>query len=452
MREKFESQLYLEFSGNATLKVVKEYREKYKNIREILDKNPKILNVVHNDIKHLYRSSNMGRKCTYTTEHILRALIVHNIECTDWRETIVRVSESGFLKDFIRFGDRPVMDYSFLCKCFKAIRSETWKEVNKLLGVYAINNKQLDPKDLRVDTTVVESNIHYPTDASLLWDGYRVIKRLLVKARGYSTITCHHRFHDKKVKSHYLFITRYISSTSKSRKRKVKRRFRDLVSSVERIVGIAEEFGLEVKESGDIVLTAIEAEIGVYLDAVKNVVETTKRFVFNGETVPASERTFSIFEQHAELIKRGKRGKDVEFGHKVLICQTKDKFITDYEVMEKQCQDNEHVEGALERHKEQFGRYPEVLAGDKGFRSELKKMKEQEKKVKVLAIPKRVSDWGNDLLQPWQGFRAGIEGSISVLKRAFRLIRCHYRGFKSFAASIGMGVFCHNLVKLANTS
>ncbi len=93
-----------------------------------------------------------------------------------------------------------------------------------------------------------------------------------------------------------------------------------------------------------------------------------------------------------------------------------------------------------------------MLAGDKGFCSELKDVQKQEKKVNVLAIPKRATDWGNDLLQPWQSFRAGIEGSISVLKRAFRLVRCHYRGFKSFAASIGMGVFCHNLVKLANTS
>ena len=183
MREKYDKQLYLEFSGNATLKVVKEYREKYNSISNILDKNAKILSLVHTDIKYANKSSNKGCKSTYTTENIVRALITHNIEGTDWRETIVRVPESGFLKNFIRFGNRPVMDYSFLCKCFKAIRHETWQNVNKLLGIYAINNNQLDPKELRVDTTVVESNIHYPTDASLLWDGYRVIKRNLARAR-----------------------------------------------------------------------------------------------------------------------------------------------------------------------------------------------------------------------------------------------------------------------------
>ncbi len=362
------------------------------------------------------------------------------------------MSESGFLKDFIRFGNHPVKDYSFLCKCFKALRPETWQKINKLLGVYEINNNQLDPKELRVDTTVVESNIHYPTDASLLWDGYRVIKRNLARARERNASVCPHRFHDKKVKGHYLFITRYMSSKSKSRRRKVARRFMSLIHSVERVVSIAEGFCELSQESGDNVLAVIESEIRNYLVAVKKVVSVTKRVVIEGEKVPASERVFSVFEQHVELIKRGKRGKVVEFGHKVLICQTKDKFITDYEAMEKQCPDNDHVDGILERHKKQFGKYPKVLAGDKGFRSELKDMQKHEKKVNVLAIPKRATDWGGDLLQPWQGFRAGIEGSISVLKRAFRLVRCHYRGFKSFVASIGMGVFCHNLVKLANTS
>lgn len=442
----------MEFSGNATLKVVKEYREKCQNIIEILDKNSRILTLVHNDIKHVNKSSNKVRRSTYTTENIIRALITHNIECTDRRETIVRVSESSFLRDFVRFGNRPVMDYSFLCKCFKAISPETWKEINKLLGAYALKNEQLYPKDVREDTTVVVPNIHYPTDASLLWDGYRVIKRLLVRARGHNASVCPHRFHDKKVKGHYLFITCYMSSKSKSRKRKVKRRFLDLINSVESVVGIAEEFNLLAKESWDIVLASIGSEIEDYLKAVRNVVEVAKRVVLDSDTVPASERTFSIFEQHVELIKRGKRNKGVEFCHKVLICQRKDKFITDYDVMEKQRQDNEHVKDVLKSHKEQFGKYPEVLAGDKGFRSELKDMEKLEKKVKVLAVPQKATDWGKDLLQPWQAFRAGIEGSISVLKRAFPLLKCHYRGFKSFAVSIGMGVFCHNLVKLANTS
>lgn len=176
-----------------------------------------------------------------------------------------------------------------------------------------------------------------------------VLRRLLTQVRDYDARLCPCRFHDKKVRGHYLFITRYMSSQSKGRKRKVKRRFLDLLYSVERVVGIAEKFCCKVKERGYIIQGGIAGEIGEYLEAVKNVVDVTKRFVFNGETVPASERTFSIFEQHVELIKLGKRNNRVEFGHKVLICQTIDKFITDYDVMEKQRQDNEHIGGSIKK-------------------------------------------------------------------------------------------------------
>ena len=121
-------------------------------------------------------------------------------------------------------------------------------------------------------------------------------------------------------------------------------------------------------------------EFTLYLKVVKNVVEVTKQVVFNGETVLASERIFSIFEQHVELIRRGKKNKREGFGHKTLIYQTKDKFITDYDVMEKQLHDNEHVEGIMDRHKEQFGKYPKVLTGDKGFRSGGRRWKSKQKK------------------------------------------------------------------------
>ena len=168
--------------------------------------------------------------------------------------------------------------------------------------------------------------------------------------------------------------------------------------------------------------------------------------------MPASERTFSIFEPHVELLKRGRREKPVEFGHKVLLTQTRDKFITHYEALEKQKPDSELVSSVLEHHREQFGAYPETLAADKGFRSDAKKMEVFQEQVQLLAIPKKPSDWGKEPLQPWQAFRAGIEGTISGLKRGFRLIRCFYRGFKNFAASIGAAIFCHNIVKLANPS
>ena len=158
-----------------------------------------------------------------------------------------------------------------------------------------------------------------------------------------------------------------------------------------------------------------------------------------GETVPASERVFSLFEPHTELIKRGRRQKPVEFGHKVLLCETAEKFITDYEVYEKQQPDCDLTESVIERHEKLFGERPEVLAADKGFCPDEGKFEELAELVDTLAIPRRMQDFMDKVLAHWQAFRAGIEGTISGLKRAFRLIRCFFRGFRSFVSGRGAG-------------
>jgi IS5 family transposase len=164
---------------------------------------------------------------------------------------------------------------------------------------------------------------------------------------------------------------------------------------------------------------------------------------------PASERVFSLFEPHTELIKRGRRQKPVEFGHKVLLCQTAEKFISDYEVYEQQPADCDLTGSVIERHEKLFGVTPEVLAADKGFCPAEEKRKELAELVGTLAIPRRMQDLVDKVLAHWQAFRAGIEGTISGLERAFRLVRCFFRGFKSFASAVGLGVFCHNLIVLA---
>ncbi len=447
MRVKKDIQLYLDYSDKSIVKVAKTYREKYDKISEILDANSRALAIIHEDIRKLSESSGKGRKATYTTENILRALIVHNMEETDWRGTVIRISESMFLRGFIRLGNRPVMDYSFLCKCFKAINPESWKKLNEELGQYALDQGKLDANELRADTTVIESNIHPPTDASLLWDVFKVMSRILTQIREVSPELCPHRFHFKKVRKRYLFISRYINS--KVKKRKVKRIFSELIESVERVRKISEETLLMSKESTEVSILSLCEELSGFIPASKTVLEVSRRVNLNGEKVSSKEKIYSIFEQHVELLTRGKKEKKYEFGHKILLCQARSKFITDYDVMEHQRPDSELALEIVEKHKKLFGAYPEVMAADGGFRSEVKKMEELGAKIKTVAIPKRVSDWGNETLSEYQGFRAGIEGTISVLKRGFRLIKCYYKGFKSFASSIGMAVFCHNIVQLA---
>jgi len=431
-------------------KTVREYRAKYKGVSRILDEHPELLEAVHEDLQRLSRGGRKGRSGDFTSETILRALVVHAIEGLSLRETVVRIAESEFLQDFLRTRKRAVMDHSFLDRCLQAVRPATWKRVNEFLGHRAVKQEAITTATIRTDTTVVETNIHWPTDASLLWDTWRVASRLLKWGREIVPASCPHRFHDRKTKRLYLFITRYARSTSKQRQRKVKGAFRVLIGRVERIVQMADMFCQFASAWGESELLAVAGELQRFLRPMKKVLVQARRSQLEGQTVPAAERVYSIFEPHTELIKRGRREKPVEFGHALLLCQTPEKFITDYEVFARRPADCTLTGQVIERHQELFGQRPEVLAADKGFCPDAEAYAALEQQVGTLAIPRRMRDFADKVLRTWQAFRAGIEGTISGLKRAFRLARCYYRGFKHFQAAIGLGVFAHNLIVLAN--
>ena len=140
---------------------------KVQGISRLLDENPEVLDRVHQDLKKLSQGGRGGWDADFTSETILRALVVHAIEGPSLRETVILIAGSGFLQDFLRTRKKAVMDFTFLDKCLLAIRPQTWRRVNELLGHQAVEAGQVDPSVIRTDTTVVESNIHWPTDSSL---------------------------------------------------------------------------------------------------------------------------------------------------------------------------------------------------------------------------------------------------------------------------------------------
>ena len=449
MRQKSESVLCHYWSDEAAPKIVAGFREKYKSLSAVLDGHPEILALAHRDLRKVSQGGRRGRKGVYTSENILRTLVVMQAEGLSLRDVVVRVADSPFLCDFVRLGPREMMDFTFVDKCFHAIEPQTWQQINDVLARQAAEDGLIDPSTIRTDTTVVEANIHYPTDSSLLWDSWRVTARLLRRARERCRYPLLHRFHDGKVKGLHLFVTRYAKSSSKRRQRAVRSKFRTLLGRVRWIAGIAESFCAEVAGTSDIELLGLAQALRDVLPSIHTVVDTSERAGLRGEKVPASERVFSLFEPHVELIQRGKRSKPVEFGHKVILTQVREKFISNFQVLEVQEPDNSLAEPAIDGHKEIFGTHPDVMAGDKGMNPRAEKRAELKEKVKVLAIPRRLKDWADEGMVEWQRFRAGIEGTISVLKRAFRLGRCLFRGFRHFASAVGLSVVCHNLVLLA---
>ena len=287
---------------------------------------------MHEDLLTLSEGDGQGREADYTSENILRASIVQHLEGLPFREAVIRIGSDPFLQDFLRMRKRPVMDYSFLDRCFLAIQPQTWRRVNELLGQYGVREEMVSPNAIRTDTTVVESNIHYPTDASLLWDTWRVASRLLTRAREIAPQSVPHRFHDRKIKRLYLYVIRYLSSPSKPRQRKVKSGLPhlDRADGVDR--GHCRGIHGPKRQAEEQSAAALALELKAYVPSMVTVVVLRGGADRRARRFRPRKRVFSLFEAHTELIKRGKRQKAVEFGHKVLLCESIEKFITDYEV------------------------------------------------------------------------------------------------------------------------
>jgi len=201
----------------------------------------------------------------------------------------------------------------------------------------------------------------------------------------------------------------------------------------------------------------LRQQIASFCGLADRVIDQTRRRVIEGEQVPAEQKVYSIFEEHTDLIKRGKAQKPVEFGHKVFLAESAQGLITDYRVLEGNPADSDHVEASLERHRQTFQHSPECYAADRGFYSAGNVELCQKAKVGQVCIPQR---GGNKTAQQealerspafkkGQRFRVGIEGRISVLFRGRGMKRCRAKGRERFEMLVGAAVLANNLMRIA---
>ncbi len=450
MRTQMSNEFYFNFAGESSLQVVNDYRKKYDLLSDLLDANPDLLAAAHADWVQWLSTSNTGRE-GYTSEQLLRALIVMFLEGKGYRGTVVLIENSEFLRHFVRLGIKSAMDFTFLNRAFSSLSATTMEKMNAVLTGYAISEEMISSEKQRMDTTAYETNIHYPTDSSLLWDSFRTLARLVSTIKNeLPLLDLQHRFHDGKVKKLAIFIARNASSKRKNMQREVKRKYAILINRVRWIHGVGQQVCQKAFAAGYTVVA-----LSHYLPLVERIMEQAHRRIIQGEKVPTSEKLYSLFEEHTELIIRGKAGKPIEFGHKILVAQTGEKYIHHYNVMQKQIEDKDLLLPAIEAHKKMFGEYPHVLSTDKGFYESMEQIHSLEKIIPVVSISKKgrrtQAETERETTEEFidgQRFRAGSEGSISVLKRAFKLGKCFFKGFKNYAASVGLAVLCHNLVLL----
>ena len=459
MRRVKDGQATFDFQP-ATLQLTDNYHKRYRRIDAVLSEVPEVLQRVHADLKKGLERVNRvrSRRCQFTSDNVLRLAICQVIEGASLREIVVRVDDSNFLRSFCRFGIDKMMGHTLFCALRNAIRPETWKAINQILAEHAVAKGKITGSELRVDTTACETNIHYPTDSSLLWDVYRTIARLVSAARELDpSIAGGRRLHCKRAKRIHASIHRTVGKHTKAEN--LKPQYQALLALVEGVLDIGHEVASGLRQptmASALDATSLVAELEHYQKLGARVVDQTRRRVLHGEQVPNDDKLFSIFEPHTELLIRGKAGKPIEFGHMVLFAQTPEKFISDYEACQKKPNEHTLVDGILERHAKMFDALPSTFAADKGFYESALKLTQLEDRIDVVAIGKKgkrtpAEDEREHCLafKLGQAFRAGIEGTISFVKRCLRLYRCFNKGWQHYAATIGATVFAHNLLVLA---
>jgi IS5 family transposase len=467
VRTKQDTQARIEFHSLLGIGATVKYFARYERISGLLDRHPELLTAVHRDLgQPLARMAKDTRRGRFTSETVLRVVLVKVMEGLSFRGAVIRIDDSPRLRAFTRLGDDPMMDFSTLCLLANAIQVKTWEALNGLLAQAAVSEGRIRGERLRMDTTAVETNVHWPTDSHLLWDVHRVVCRLVRQARDLAPLLLSEkRLHDKAAKKLHTRISRVSARKTDEARKELKRLYGRQIRLVEGILSWLPSLCARMQRDGAahagsladaLALVHLVEQLEHFRALGLRAVDQARRRVLQGEQVPNDEKLFSIFEPHTELLIRGKAGKDVEFGHMVSIHQVAGSFITDYRVLDKRPADHALVDGALARHEKLFGAPPDLLAADKGFWESPEKTKELRKTIACVSIGKKGNRTEEEREHEHapafvlgQKFRAGVEGSISFLKRVLGLWRCMNKGWLHYAATVGATVFAHNLIVLA---
>lgn len=368
-------------------------------------------------------------------------------------ETLVQeVGDSLTWRRFCRIPiDEKMPDSTTLIKARQRYGDQWVEQLNELLLQKLKETEILKHRKFRTDTTVVESDVHHPTDATLLQDGVKVITRLVAKIRKVaSEATRSFEDKNKEVKAHILSIAKLL-------RRRTQESWEELNTITEKVAvlteGVCEKAATVVNDAKDKGKTSIKAakeKLSNAIELTRKLVEQAKQVVSGNRIIP--DRIISFFDPEARPIKKGKLSKTAEFGYKARIDETENGFVTGYELYKGNPSDDEMLVPAVEQHKKRFGSAPSAVATDRGFGSKKNESALLELGVKRICTPfkgkksKKRAElesqlWYKDL----QRYRAAGEAKISLLKRKYGLSRSRYRSFAGSKTWVGLGIWVHNL-------
>jgi len=420
------------------------------NISRILDANPTICDLAMQDLCGVSERDHKSGARGMTADQVVRAAIVKQMLNFTYKELAFHIVDSNSLRRFMRIG---IADKGFkksvLNKNVKALSPQTWEAINGQLVDYAAEEKIEKGREVRIDCTVVESNIHQPTDSSLLWDSVRVLTRLLHRAKEDFALRVSFQDHTRRAKRRLLGIM------NSRRKKDRKSKYADLIKVTNKSIGYAQSAIEAIDKMASISngLLALRLDLNQYCQLAARVVDQTQRRVLLGENVPAADKVVSLFETHTDIIVKDRR--DTFFGHKICLTGTASNLIVDCLIVDGNPADSSLTLDMLDRQKLLYGRYPLKVALDGGFASKDNLNKAKEKQIKDVCFAKRRglevedmcrSQWVYDRLRR---FRAGIESGISWVKRCFGMTRCTWKGLRSFKSYVWASIVSANLLTLA---
>lgn len=418
-------------------------------ISRILDNNPTISELAYQDLCRGRTRKRRSGANGMTADQVVRAAILKQMFNFTYQDLAFHVVDSISLKRFMRFGfaDKGFKK-SVLCNTIKCLSPQTWEAINMQLVNYASDEKIEKGRQVRIDCTVVESNIHEPSDSSLLFDSVRVLTRLLYKARDDFGLRISFTDHTRRAKRRNLAIIN--AKTRKARQNK----YADLLKVTHKTIGYADRAikVIDKTVSGPSVIV-LRFDLNHFIELAYRIVDQTERRVMLGQKVPSTEKVVSIFEEHTDVIVKDSR--DTHFGHKICLTGGASNLIVDCLVVKGNPADSSLTLEMLDRQKTLFGRYPLKVALDGGFASKKNLEKAKEKKIKDVCFAKKRGLSVDDMCRSqWvynrlRKFRAGIESGISWLKRCFGLWRCTWRGFRSFKSYVWSSIVSANLLTLA---
>ncbi len=405
------------------------------------------------------KSLETGRNST-PVEVALRMLVIKRLYQYSYAETERYVSDSLVLRQFCRVYLNRVPDDTTLIRLANLIQPETLEKFNARITALAVNSKVTSGKKLRTDGTVVETHIHAPSDSRQLADSVRVLARTMVRARqvlqtvkegvseAFEDYTTAARRAARK-------IGEILRKRTDEAKEAGQQQYQELLDMTEKTIQQAAQMSQQLGQQIGKAAQRLKQTLATFMPLAEKVVDQTKRRILKDEQVPAQEKVLSIFEPHTDIICRGKENHPVEYGHKVWLNEVEGGIVTHYRILDGNPNDETQWEPSLNVHIESFGHPPEQASADRGLYSAPNEKIAKDLGIEHVVLPKRgykSKQRREHESQAWfvegRKWHAGVEGRISVLKRAHGLGRCLNHGLPGFERWIGWGVIAANLAVL----